>query len=102
MAHATHTGKLITPEGEKEFKCPDDVFILDQAEEEGVDLPCSCRAGACSSCAAKIVQGTVDQFDISFLGGDQIEAGWVLTCYAYPMSDLVIETLKEEELIASS
>jgi len=55
----THTGKFITPEGEKEFKCPDDVFILDQAEEEGVDLPCSCRAGACSSCAAKIVQGTV-------------------------------------------
>ena len=79
------------------------MYVLDFADEldnadDFADLPYACRAGSCSACAGKLVAGTMDTTDCSFLTEDQKADGFVLTCTAKPTSDCTIETHKEDDL----
>lgn len=81
---------------------PDDQYILDMAEEAGIRLPAGCRQGECSACIAKLVSGQVEQSEQKFLRPSELEAGYTVTCVAYPMSDCTLQTHQEKELYQSS
>ncbi len=73
-------------------------MIMDAAEREGLNLPVSCRAGACITCTGKLVEGVIEHL-YCFLKRSEEEAGFVLPCMAYPLSDCIIRTHQEDELL---
>lgn len=80
------------------LQVPDDRYILHNAEEQGVRLPFSCRNGACTTCAVRILSGEIYQPEAMGLSPDLQNQGYALLCVGYPRSDLVVETQDEDEV----
>ena len=80
----------------------DDQYIIDIAEEAGIRLPSGCKQGECSGCVAKLISGEIDQSEQKFLRPQEIQAGYIVTCVSYPLSDCVLETHQEQILYKSS
>lgn len=100
---AVYQVRLVNPEGlDRTIAVPDDQYILDMAEEEGMRLPSGCRQGNCSVCVAKLLVGEVDQSEQNFLQQAETTAGYVVTCVAYARSDCVLLTHQEQVLYQSS
>ena len=78
------------------------VPILDDAQEQGFDLPYSCRSGACFDCLAKVVEGEIEQTDTatSRLTPDELTRGYVLLCSCFATSNCTILTHQIETFFA--
>ncbi|MBD1849659.1 2Fe-2S iron-sulfur cluster-binding protein [Leptolyngbya sp. FACHB-711] len=75
---------------------PENQTVLEAAQAAGLDLPYSCSAGVCTTCAAQILEGTVDQTDGMGISPALQQQGYALLCVSYPRSDLKVETEKED------
>ena len=78
-------------QGGQSFEVDADEPLLDTLEEHGVSLPYGCRYGGCISCAAKLLDGEVDQSEGVALNGRQLHDGYVLLCVARPQSDCTLD-----------
>lgn len=92
----THTVEITYQGQTHTLQVPEDKTILQAAFDAGVDLPNSCNAGVCTTCAAQILEGTVEQSEGMGLSPTLQEEGYVLLCVAYPRSNLKIESGKED------
>ncbi|MDJ0534650.1 MAG: 2Fe-2S iron-sulfur cluster-binding protein [Xenococcaceae cyanobacterium MO_207.B15] len=86
----THQGNTHT------IQVPEDKTILEVATDAGIDLPFSCSAGVCTTCAAQLTEGEVKQDDGMGLSPDLQTEGYALLCVSYPRSDIKLESDKEE------
>jgi ferredoxin len=77
---------------------PEDKYILRSAELQGYELPFSCRNGACTTCAVRVLKGDIAQPEAMGLSPALKKRGYALLCVSYPRSDLEVETQDEDEV----
>lgn len=80
------------------IQVPEDRYILQSAESQGVELPFSCRNGACTTCAVRVLSGEIYQPEAMGLSLELRQQGYALLCVSYPRSDIEVETQDEDEV----
>jgi ferredoxin len=78
------------------IQVPEDKTVLEVADALGLDLPSSCHAGVCTTCAAQILEGTVEQSEGMGVSPELQAQGYALLCVAQPRANLKVETEKED------
>ncbi|MGB3491965.1 MAG: 2Fe-2S iron-sulfur cluster-binding protein [Elainellaceae cyanobacterium] len=96
MADKTHSIEIRHQGKSYKFQVGEDEVILEAALSQGLELPYSCSAGVCTTCAGKVIEGQVNQEDAAGIGSELKDNGYVLLCSAYPRSDLIIESEQED------
>jgi len=93
--------KIIQKQTKQEYNLslPDDQYILHSAENHREEiLPFSCRNGACTTCAVRVLEGEVYQPEAMGLSPELRKKGYALLCVSYPRSNLIVETQEPDEV----
>ncbi|EPR74614.1 Flavodoxin reductases (ferredoxin-NADPH reductases) family 1 [Winogradskyella psychrotolerans RS-3] len=81
--------KVVVDEEEFEFNMSQKQTILEAALKQDIDAPYSCQGGICSSCIAKLTEGTAEMRQNNILTDSEVAQGLILTCQAHPTSATV-------------
>ena len=88
---ANQTKAAITLDGATQtIEMGKDMTLLDAALENAMDAPYACKAGVCSTCRCKVLEGEVEMVANHALEDYEVEKGYVLSCQAYPVTDNVV------------
>ncbi|AVO36340.1 2Fe-2S iron-sulfur cluster-binding protein [Pukyongiella litopenaei] len=88
---ARATQATITMDGTaRTFEMGKDVTILDAALENALDAPFACKAGVCSTCKCRVLEGEVEMVANHALEDYEVAQGYVLSCQSYPVTDRVV------------
>ncbi|WP_028920845.1 ferredoxin--NADP reductase [Pseudonocardia acaciae] len=77
------------------FRWPAGTKLLDLLRERGLDAPFSCREGACSACACRVVGGEVKMLRNEVLDQTDLDEGYVLACQSLPVTEEVTVSYDE-------
>lgn len=90
-AAAKSTEATITMDGaSRSFTMDKDQSVLDAALENALDAPYACKAGVCSTCKCKVLEGEVEMLANHALEDYEVAQGYVLSCQSYPVTDRVV------------
>ena len=90
-SQAKSTEATITMDGSaRSFTMDKDQTILDAALENALDAPYACKAGVCSTCKCKVLEGEVEMIANHALEDYEVANGYVLSCQSFPISDRVV------------
>lgn len=85
------TNASITLDGSTQtLTIPKDMSLLDAALDNAMDAPYACKAGVCSTCRCKVLEGEVEMLANHALEDYEVAKGYVLSCQAYPLTDRVV------------
>lgn len=85
------TQATITVDGTtRQFVMPADQSVLEAALANNLDAPFACKAGVCSTCKAKVLEGEYEMLSNHALEDYEVEQGYVLTCQCYPLGDSLV------------
>ncbi|MDF1726683.1 MAG: 2Fe-2S iron-sulfur cluster-binding protein [Sulfitobacter sp.] len=74
----------------RSFDMPKGQSVLEAALENGQDAPFACKAGVCSTCMCKVLEGEVEMISNHALEDYEVEQGYVLSCQSYPLTDKLV------------
>ena len=81
---------VIIEGAQRTFEMTKGQSVLEAALANGQDAPFACKAGVCSTCMGKVIEGEVEMLSNHALEDYEVERGYVLTCQSYPLSDTLI------------
>jgi len=85
------TAATVTIDGTaRSFRMGKDLSILDAALQNDLDAPFACKAGVCSTCKCRVLEGEVEMIANHALEDYEVARGYVLSCQSYPLTDRVV------------